>query len=91
MTTELSLISNTIDIFTSFNEVVEIYQSESKPDFVEFFVLLNSDKYNKKLMRNLINIERTISRIWDGKLVEVHYAPAKHIDQNQLKRFRKIF
>lgn len=91
MANESSLISSTIEVFASFNEVSEIFYFENKPNTVEFFILLNKDKYDKKLMRRLISMEHTIFRMWDGKIVEIKYAPAKHVDRIQLQKYHIVY
>lgn len=84
-----SLIHQTLLILRPYNEIAEVFYFINSID-VDFFILLDNKDYDSSLMRSLIKKEKLISSMWQGRNLDFHYAPIKHIDKSFVLRDYKI-
>lgn len=87
---EKTLIYDSVDAFTTIEEVNEVYFLKNN-NLVEFFILVDKDKYDRSLMKRLFTIEKQVSNMWDESHVEVHYAPSKFLDRTLLKSYTFLY
>lgn len=84
-----SLIYQTSLILQPYNEISEVFYHIENHD-VDFFILLDNEEYDSTLMRNLISKERVIGNMWQGRSLDFHYAPIKHVDKSFILKDYKI-
>lgn len=75
-----ALIHHTMLTLQPFKEISEVFYRLENDD-VDFFILLDNEEYDSTLMRKLIKNERLISKMWQGRNLDFHYAPIKQIDK----------